>query len=59
MSILNVVGNLVGYGATVGLASLLSFGPAQAAMARAIPGGAPSVQYVDCAVGFHIGPAGA
>jgi len=59
MSILNVVGNVVGYGAAVGLASLLSFGSAQAAMAPAVSAGNPNIQYADCAVGFHIGPAGA
>jgi len=55
MSILKIAG----YGASAAVASLISIGSAQAAMAPAIPHGAPGVQSVDCAVGFHIGPAGA
>jgi hypothetical protein len=55
MSILRTAG----YGASAAVASLIFIGSAQAAMAPAIPPGAPSVQFVDCAVGFHIGPAGA
>jgi hypothetical protein len=45
--------------ATVAMATLLSFTPAQAAMSPAIHSGAASVQRVDCAVGLHLGPAGA
>lgn len=51
--------NFVGYGAAAALGSLLSIASAQAAMAPAIPRENPGVQSVDCAVGFHIGPAGA
>ncbi len=55
MSILKIAG----YGAFVAMASLISIGSTQAAMAPAIPGGSPNVHHVDCAVGLHIGPAGA
>jgi hypothetical protein len=44
---------------TVAIATLLSFAPAQAAMSPTLRTGDASVQRVDCAVGFHIGPAGA
>jgi len=55
MSILKIVG----FGASAALASLISVGSTQAAMAPAAPAGNPNVHIVDCAVGFHIGPAGA
>ena len=55
MSILKIAG----CGAAATLASLISIGSTQAAMAPAANAGSPNVQYVDCAVGFHIGPAGA
>jgi hypothetical protein len=45
--------------ATFTVATLLSFSPVQAAMSPAIHNGDASVQRVDCAVGFHLGPAGA
>jgi hypothetical protein len=45
--------------AAVAIATLLSFTPAQAAMSPALHTEDASVQRVDCAVGFHIGPAGA
>jgi hypothetical protein len=45
-------------GAAGAAASLLLAGPAGAAMSPALSVGAPVVQHVDCAVGFHIGPLG-
>jgi hypothetical protein len=50
---------IAGCGASAALASLISIGATQAAMAPAFNPGSPNVHYVDCAVGFHIGPAGA
>ena len=50
---------LAGCGGAVVMASFLSVAPTQAAMAPAVHLGAANVQHVDCAVGFHIGPAGA
>ena len=44
--------------ATVAIASLLSFTPAQAAMTPPLHSGVASIQHVDCAVGFHIGDGG-
>ncbi len=55
MSILKIAG----CGASAALASLISIGSTQAAMAPALNAGNPNVHSVDCAVGFHIGPAGA
>jgi hypothetical protein len=54
MSILKIAG----YGAFAAMASLISIGSTQAAMAPVVPGVNSSVQRVDCAVGMHIGPAG-
>ena len=54
-----LVQNLTSGAATVAIASLLIFTPAQAAMMPAIHSDNDVVQRVDCAVGFHIGPAGA
>lgn len=53
------VHKLAGCGAAAAIASLLSIAAAQAAMAPAVHFRAADVQRVDCAVGFHIGPAGA
>ena len=50
---------IAGCGASAALASLISIGSTQAAMAPAVNAGGPNVHYVDCAVGLHIGPAGA
>ena len=50
---------IAGCGASIALASLISIGSTQAAMAPAANAGNANVRYVDCAVGFHIGPAGA
>jgi hypothetical protein len=50
---------IAGCGASAALASLISIGSTQAAMAPAAHVGSPNVHYVDCAVGLHIGPAGA
>jgi hypothetical protein len=50
---------IAGCGASAALASLISIGSTQAAMAPAVNTGSPKVHFVDCAVGFHIGPAGA
>ena len=50
---------IAGYGASAALASPKSIGSTQAAMAPAVNAGNANVHYVDCAVGFHIGPAGA
>ena len=50
---------IAGGGAFAGLASLIAIGSTQAAMAPAAHAGSPNVHYVDCAVGLHIGPAGA
>ena len=55
MSILKIAG----CAASAALASLISIGSTQAAMAPVIHAGNPNVHNVDCAVGFHIGPAGA
>ena len=55
MSILKIAG----CGASAALASLISIGSTQAAMAPVVHAGNPNVHNVDCAVGFHIGPAGA
>ena len=55
MSILKIAG----CGASAALASWISIGSAQAAMAPNVNAGNPNVQYADCAVGFHVGPAGA
>jgi hypothetical protein len=44
--------------AATAFAGLLSLGSAEAAMAPAFKYGDTSFQRVDCAVGFHIGPAG-
>ena len=55
MSILKIAG----CGASAALASLISIGSTQAAMAPVVHAGNPNIQNVDCAVGFHIGPAGA
>jgi len=49
----------VGCGVSAALASWISIGSTQAAMAPTVGAGNPNVQYADCAVGFHIGPAGA
>ena len=45
--------------AAFAVATLLSLSPVQAAMSPSIQNGDASVQRVDCAVGFHLGPAGA
>jgi hypothetical protein len=45
--------------AALTVAALLSTGGAQAGMTPVAPGGAADFQLADCAVGFHIGPAGA
>jgi len=55
MSILKIAG----CGAAATLASLISIGSTQAAMAPAVNAGNLTIQHVDCAVGFHLGPAGA
>jgi hypothetical protein len=55
MSILKIVG----FGASAALASLISVGSTQAAMAPAVNAGKPNVHDVGCAIGFHVGPAGA
>jgi len=46
------------YAAAAAVAAFMSAGPTQAAMSPVVPHGAPSVQHVDCAVGFHLGPLG-
>ena len=43
----------------VTIAIFMSAAPAQAAMTPRIHTGSSMLQHVDCAVGFHIGPAGA
>jgi hypothetical protein len=40
-------------------AMLASVLPTQAIMFRVAPSATPFIQHVDCAVGFHLGPAGA
>lgn len=45
--------------AAVTIATFMSAAPAQAAMTPRVHTGASILQHVDCAVGFHIGPAGA
>jgi hypothetical protein len=45
--------------AAVTVAAFMSAGGAQAAMSPVVHYGDPSVQRVDCAAGFHIGPLGA
>jgi hypothetical protein len=55
MSVLKIAG----CGASAAIASLISIGAAQAAMAPPVRPAMPNVHYVDCAIGFHIGPAGA
>ena len=45
--------------AAVTVATLMSVVPAQAAMTPRIHTSAAILQHVDCAVGFHVGPAGA
>ena len=45
--------------AAAAIASVLSITSTHAAMSPSAPYGAPIIQHVDCAVGFHIGPAGA
>ena len=50
---------IIGVSTAASLAALLSGGAAQAAMSPDIHHQAAGVQRVDCAVGFHIGPAGA
>jgi hypothetical protein len=51
---------LTGCAAAAAIAALLSVGPSQAAMTPTTNyGDPPPVHHVDCAVGFHIGPAGA
>ena len=45
--------------AAVTIATFMSAAPAPAAMTPRIHTGASILQHVDCAVGFHIGPAGA
>ena len=50
---------IAGCGASAALASLISIGSTQAAMAPVVHPGNPNIHHVDCAVGFHIGPAGA
>jgi hypothetical protein len=49
---------IAGYGAFAAMASLISIGSTQAAMAPALPGLSSNIQHVDCAVGLHLGPAG-
>ena len=44
--------------AAVTIAAFMSGAPANAAMAPALHPSDPALQRVDCAVGFHIGPAG-
>jgi hypothetical protein len=48
----------MGGAAAAAIAAFLSIGCSQAAMAPAIQHAAPSVHYVDCTVGLHIGPLG-
>ena len=43
---------IAGYGASAALASPISIGSTQAAMAPAVNAGNANVHYVDCAVGF-------
>jgi hypothetical protein len=45
--------------AALAVAAFLSLGGAQAAMLPVVPDAAPNVIKADCAVGFHLGPAGA
>jgi len=44
--------------AAVAMAAFFSAGSAQAAMAPTAHYGAPDVQHIDCAIGFHVGPVG-
>jgi hypothetical protein len=53
-----LVRTIMGSAATAAFVALLSLTPAQAAMSPSVQFDRPSVQRVDCAVGFHIGPAG-
>ena len=50
---------IAGCASAAALASLISIGSTQAAMAPAVNAGNPNVQDVGCAIGFHVGPAGA
>ena len=50
---------LMSCAAAIAFAASISAGPSQAAMYPTTPSAAPQVVNVDCAVGFHIGPAGA
>lgn len=50
---------IAGCAAAAIVASLVPMGASQAAMRPAVYFQATNVQHVDCAVGFHIGPAGA
>ena len=50
---------ITGSAATVAIGVLASGGGAQAAMSPTVHYDTSSVQRVDCAVGFHLGPAGA
>lgn len=50
---------IIGSAAAVTVAAFMSAAPASAAMAPAMFHTHPAIQHVDCAVGFHIGPAGA
>lgn len=50
---------IIGSAAVAAIAALTSGGAAQAAMSPAVHYDTSSVQRVDCAVGFHLGPAGA
>lgn len=50
---------IIGSTAALAIGALMSTGGAQAAMSPAIHNDTSIVQRVDCAVGFHIGPAGA
>ena len=50
---------LMSCGAAIAFAASISVGPTQAAMYPISPSSGPQAIPVDCAVGFHIGPAGA
>lgn len=50
---------ITGSAAAFTIAAFMSGGAAQAAMSPAVHNDTSMVQRVDCAVGFHLGPAGA
>jgi hypothetical protein len=50
---------IAGCAAAAAIAAFISVGSTRAAMSPVVPHAVPNVHHVDCAVGFHLGPAGA